>query len=395
MNRLNQTNCFSINFVFWKLLGVYPGEYAKHAYYVITKTILTIFVLFYSPVVTINFMYLPKQMDIVIEEIIFYVTEVTVTAKVISFILLKGKLCEILELLDDDLFQPKNNYEKNTITNAMNLTRRIWKINAITSYVSHLTHVLTPLAVHLFLDTKLVLPLCSYSFLSDETRERYIYLCYFYQVFGMHLQMTSNVNIDSFIWGVLVLIRGQLEIIDQKLEAVADTDEEQTNAEKNAKATENLNGCIDHYERVQRLTKCFQDLFSIGLFLQFSLASLVVCVCLYRFTLPAVWQYYIFLFTYMCVMIVQILVPCWFGTQVMSTSTSLAFAAYRCAWTTRSKMFKLNLTLFIERMQQPITIIAGKMFFLSLTTFGSIMNTAYSFFTLLRNVQSREIELSN
>ncbi|XP_063548840.1 odorant receptor 4-like isoform X2 [Cydia strobilella] len=105
---------------------------------------------------------------------------------------------------------------------------------------------------------------------------------------------------------------------------------------------------------------------------------------------PAPWQYFIFLGSYMFIMILQILVPCWFGTRIQDKSQQLSQAVYDCDWTAKSRYFKSSLRLFVERANKPVSITAGKMFPLSLTTFTSIMNSSYSFFTLLRHMQSRQ-----
>ncbi|VVC91016.1 unnamed protein product [Leptidea sinapis] len=83
-----------------------------------------------------------------------------------------------------------------------------------------------------------------------------------------------------------------------------------------------------------------EEVFSVSLFAQFSVAAGVICVCLFRFTL--------------------------------------------------SRRFKGSLRLFVERANRPLSITGWKMFPLSLNTFSSIMNSSYSFFTLLRHMQSRQ-----
>lgn len=114
---------------------------------------------------------------------------------------------------------------------------------------------------------------------------------------------------------------------------------------------------------------------------------------------PAPVQYYFFLATYMAMMIIQILVPCWFGTRIMNTvslhynehhnihkkssqfqsnkktsfqSNLLSIAVYNCDWTPRTRQFKSNLRLFVERANRPLSITGAKMFPLSLVTFTSV-----------------------
>ncbi|CAB3239814.1 unnamed protein product [Arctia plantaginis] len=79
--------------------------------------------------------------------------------------------------------------------------------------------------------------------------------------------------------------------------------------------------------------------------------------------------------------------PGYLGTQLVHESQELIFAAYDSEWIPRSEPFKRSLRLFMERSKTPIMITGLKMFSLSLTTFTSIMKTAYSLFALIRNFQ--------
>ncbi|KOB67927.1 Odorant receptor [Operophtera brumata] len=85
------------------------------------------------------------------------------------------------------------------------------------------------------------------------------------------------------------------------------------------------------------------------------MASCIICFCLFRFTL----------------------------------SRLLSAAIYNCDWIPRTRQFKSSLRLFVERANKPLSITGGKMFPISLETFTSVMNSAYSFFTLLCHMQSR------
>ncbi|XP_072938115.1 odorant receptor 67c-like [Epargyreus clarus] len=212
----------------------------------------------------------------------------------------------------------------------------------------------------------------------------------------MHFIMLYDVNIDTFILGLMVFIIAQLEILKEKLTNITPhfNDEAKQSVNINKPQRDEmfllkLNKAVIHYHEVTKFCCLVEEVFSISLFAQFGMASGIICICLFRFTMPAPWQYYIFLATYITVMVVQIMVPSWFGTRIMEKSCALSHAIYSCDWTPRSKEFKSSMRLFVERANRPLSITGWKMFPLSLTTFTSIMNSAYSFYTLLRHMQSR------
>ncbi|KAH9641620.1 hypothetical protein HF086_009223 [Spodoptera exigua] len=193
----------------------------------------------------------------------------------------------------------------------------------------------------------------------------------------------------------MVLAIAQLDILDVNLRKVTaenkieDTDGEMSRSpiHRDKEDVMKMNQCIIHFIQVCRFCELVKDVFSATLFVQFGAASCIICVCLLRFTMPAPMGYNIFLATYMTVMILQIMAPCWLGTRIMVKSQLLTFSVYNCDWTTRSRQFKSNMRFFVDRANKPLSITGGKMFILSLDTFTSIINSAYSFFTLLQHFQ--------
>ncbi|XP_047528194.1 odorant receptor 43a-like [Vanessa atalanta] len=386
MPLVKQTDCFIRNMKYWKFLGIYPLEIKWKFYNWYSKIFVFAFIILYDGLSTLNFYFLERNLDHFIEEMIFYFTELAVMSKVLTFMIMREKIEEILKTLDSETFQSINETETVFIKNAMKFNVKYWKIVALVSYFSNFVHVSSPFIAHLFLPVPLVLPVSSYSFLSENFTETFIYPVYFYQSIGIHMNMLYNVNIDTFFLGLMILVIAQLEILEQKLMTVTNKHDSNYSISLNT----HLNKSIIHFDEVAKFCDLIENVFSITLFVQFSMASCIICVCLFRFTLPSPFQYYMFLATYMFVMMIQIMVPCWFGTRIITKSRLLSEAIYICDWTPRCRRFKSSIRVFVERANRPLSITGWKMFPLSLSTFTSIMNSAYSFFTLLRYMQTRE-----
>ncbi|XP_045528010.1 odorant receptor 7a-like isoform X3 [Pieris brassicae] len=107
-------------------------------------------------------------------------------------------------------------------------------------------------------------------------------------------------------------------------------------------------------------------------------------------TFGALMSMLLYMSPYAFVMILQIFVPAYLGTQLRYRSQDLVNAAYCSEWIARSESFKRSLKLFMLRANTPIVFSGCGLFPLTLDTFTSIMKTAYSFFTVVRNVQSAE-----
>ncbi|XP_022117337.2 odorant receptor 46a-like [Pieris rapae] len=384
-------HCFQINEKFWNILGIHPKPNNKlHLIY--SAVFVIFFIIIYDFLFSINFYFMPNQLDLFIEELILYFTTIGVVSKVLTFVCMRAKITQLLSILKSDLFQPENEEEYHILCEANKFNITYWRIVAVVSFTSNITHVTSPLLLHLIFGAPLSPPVCSYSFIPENTTHTLIYPIYFYQSIGIHFHMLNNVNIDTFILGLMILVMAQLDILAVKLKNVTNMpsainhDRSQcTDAEGNLILK--LNSSLERYNDVAKFCELTEEVFSVSLFVQFSIASAVICVCLFRFTLPSTWQYYIFLGTYIFIMIIQILVPSWFGTRIMDKSCFLSHAIYSSDWTHQSRAYKRNMRIFVERASRPLSITGLRMFPMSLSTFTSIMNSAYSFFTLLRNME--------
>nr|ALM26245.1 odorant receptor 62 [Athetis dissimilis] len=391
-----QIDCFKIHLTILRILGVWPEENPSLCYIYLSGIFVFIFTVLYVVIYTMNFYFLPQQLEIFAEELIFYFTNVGALSKALAFIFLRDKVKKMLDMLESEVFQSDNPEELKLIEKAKEKSMFYWKITAGLSVSANTVNVFLPFVVHLIFDVKLEFPVCRYSFIPEQYEAIFLYPAYLYQSIGITSHMLYNVNIDTFLLGVMFLAMAQLDILDRKLRKVTDVCVN-VNAPPGSvdRAIDDQNAvleiikCIKHYDAVSVYCKLIQDAFSEILFVLFSSGSCKICMCLFRFTMPAETQYFVFLTLYIVVMTLQVMVPCWFGSRLMEKSSQITFAVYDCDWTPRCRRFKSNLRLLVERANKPIIIKGGKMFLLSLATFTAIMNSSYSFFTLLRHMQSR------
>nr|QNS36203.1 olfactory receptor 8b [Mythimna separata] len=388
---LHQKDCFKIHMKFWRFLAIWPSDHDNLSYSYYSKAFIMTFVFVYFVFFSINFYFLPRRLDIFIDNLMFYFTDCSVLSKVLTFLFMRKKIIAILDVLESEMFQPDDFEGRAIIAKAKKFNKIYWKAVAFVSITSNCTHTMAPLMLHFGKEMELIFPVCSYAFFSESFRHMFIYPIYFYQSVGITFHMLYNLNVDTFFLGLLVSIIAQLEILDVNLRKVTDKntvdDEDRATIDKSKESVMKINKCILHFDEVGKFCDLVEDVFSATLFVQFGMASCIICVCLMRFTMPAPMSYFVFLGTYMCVMILQILVPCYYGTRITDKSSLLAFSIYNCDWTPGSRQFKSNMRIFVERANKPLSITGGKMFCLSLPAFTSIMNSAYSFFTLLQQMK--------
>lgn len=73
-------------------------------------------------------------------------------------------------------------------------------------------------------------------------------------------------------------------------------------------------------------------------------------------------------------MIIEIFVPCFFGSVVMEKSRKLTYDAFNSNWMAHGPLFRKSLSILVERTFRPVATFAGGLFLLQLPVFLSVSN---------------------
>lgn len=93
------------------------------------------------------------------------------------------------------------------------------------------------------------------------------------------------------------------------------------------------------------------------------------------------------LVTYMVPMVMEILIPCFFGNEVTIYSSQLSTNVFHSEWFDESPEFKNGVKMLIENNKNPIKVIAaGGLFHVNLAAFLRICNSAYSMYAVLQRI---------
>ncbi|PZC85616.1 hypothetical protein B5X24_HaOG200987 [Helicoverpa armigera] len=264
---LRQIDCFIINMKFLKYLAVWPGEDSTPRYKYYSTAFITIYIFVYMTLFTINFPFLPKQLDVFIEDMLFYFTDCAVVSKTLTIVFMREKIYDLFDMLESDIFQPDDAEGLAIIEKAKKFIKLYWNIFTSVSFISSAAH-LSPIIVHFIIGTELELPVCSYRFLSENFRQMFVIPLYLYQGSGAMFHMMYNVSIDTFFAGLMVLTIAQLDVLDKKLRRVTDKDEHKDangetsgqNKDKRREAVRKINQCIIHYEEINKVSNIDYDL---------------------------------------------------------------------------------------------------------------------------------------
>ncbi|CRK88695.1 CLUMA_CG002371, isoform A [Clunio marinus] len=97
---------------------------------------------------------------------------------------------------------------------------------------------------------------------------------------------------------------------------------------------------------------------------------------------------FIFMFTYMVPMILEIFLPCYYGNEILLASQKLSTSLFHSDWIQEDKKFKTAMKMILENTKNPIKIAAAQgVFPVNLVTFLRIMNSAFSVYAVLQSIK--------
>ncbi|XP_039755493.1 uncharacterized protein LOC120630353 [Pararge aegeria] len=376
----------------WRLLGLWPGKNPSRFYRCYTIVFLFSTMVIYDTALAINLFCTPLKIELLIQEVTFLFNVISITTKILMVIVWRKRILKLLKILDDEMFQGKDDATQNILAEGTNSYILYRNILMVVGHFAYSFNSVIPIIANQLIPSYVIkFPTSNYYFFKEETKKDYFAIIFGYQAFGIYGLMMSDISVDTFINGCLFFGISQIKVLNYKLRNLK-CDESLTlsrNLKEHVQIMK-LNECLRHYDRILKYCSEFQIIINFTLFIQYAMGAMIICVLLCGLLLPLTSEEYTFMVTYLSAMVLQIFVPGWLGTQISYESQELVFAAYNSDWIPRTERFKRSIKIFVERANTPIVMVGLKMFPLSLETFVSIMKTAYSFMTLVRNVQDRE-----
>ncbi|EFN60771.1 Odorant receptor Or2, partial [Camponotus floridanus] len=114
--------------------------------------------------------------------------------------------------------------------------------------------------------------------------------------------------------------------------------------------------------------------FTTMMFIQFSIISLVLCMSVYKLsTITSLFTLnFAHKFSYLCSMLVQIFLYCWFGNEVILKSIDVSTAIYEMDFTKLRVRVMKDLMIIMMRASKPVKISTGYIVTLSTESFMSV-----------------------
>nr|UVB79131.1 odorant receptor 37 [Heortia vitessoides] len=219
------------------------------------------------------------------------------------------------------------------------------------------------------------------------------------ELFGFSLAITelavtvsmesyATVIMDSTVIFCYRQTQTQLQLLKCHLEILVNVKEESGNLNNkykdNEKIQKRLENCVRHYRKILWFAREVEDLFSQPITLQFLIQSWVICMTVYKLsgmTLGS--SEFISTLSYLSIILLQIYLYCYFGTQLKVESEFVAQSVYIGRWLETSPRFRRQLLILMACVSKPIVPCASKIVPISLKTFIAVLKGSYSLFTIL------------
>ncbi|XP_034475994.1 odorant receptor 46a [Drosophila innubila] len=302
----------------------------------------------------------------------------------------------MFKLLNIRLRQQEHEYLRNEMHSGDLLARSPREFCALKDAAKESTNirncycVMSILAATLILVTQLFsdsgsLPITMYEPCNLSTFSCY-YGLYVYQVVTVFPTCLLNIAFDSMAQGLLNFVRAQLIVLSMRL---ANLGAAQTPRDDHRIALE-LRDCCIYFRRIERLRDLMDGFIKVPYSVQLICSILVLVSNFYAMsTNSGETLFMIKMGTYQFDMLLQIFMICYAANEVTHQSSLLTHALYKSDWITWNKSNRKMCLLMMLRFNSPLivrTIDHTTSF--SLPTFASIVNCSYSYFALLKRVNS-------
>ncbi|CAH1367430.1 unnamed protein product [Tenebrio molitor] len=287
-------------------------------------------------------------------------------------------LKQLMAVLHETVFNPENTRQRILIQTSMNVWKVVYIVFSFCTCGATFLLSIHPILDGSFRDGRL--PFSAwYPF---ETQKTPIYqIVYVYQVLSIVYLVGVIYNVDTFIALLNAFVGVQCNILCDKLRNLQDTE--------SSAARKELIGCIQLHKEILTFTEKSNRFNERIIFSQFFSSALSTGLTLFQLSVVQRFSgHFYFTIMFESSVFTQIFMYCWFGNEVEIKSNNIPYAAFEADWVNADLGFKKDLLFLIVKSQRPIKVSAMNLFYLNLNTLMTILRSSWSYYVLLRQVDS-------
>ncbi|XP_025266018.1 uncharacterized protein LOC105249981 [Camponotus floridanus] len=206
-------------------------------------------------------------------------------------------------------------------------------------------------------------------------------IAYVHQSISLTAGSVLQIACDSLICGLLMHICSQIEIFECHLRKIVNN-------------SHFLRECIMQHTCISKFAFMVNKKFRSIITVQFVVSMLVVCFNLYQMTQMTINAKSIQIMLYMCCMLTQISIYCWYGNEVKLKSQQLIYNVFEMEWLTLDHNVQKSLLIIMTRSMIPIEFTSAYVISMNLESFVTLLKTSYSAYNILQQMQNCTFTLS-
>ncbi|XP_034478691.1 odorant receptor 49b [Drosophila innubila] len=144
--------------------------------------------------------------------------------------------------------------------------------------------------------------------------------------------------------------------------------------------------CIIYHQRIIDYIQTVNKLTTYIFLIEFLAFGALLCALLFMLMLVDSTAHVAIVGAYINMILAQILALYWYANELREQNLAIATAAYETEWFTFDIPVRKNIILMILRAQRPASILLGNIRPITLELFQNLLNTTYTFFTVLKRI---------
>ncbi|XP_044270011.1 odorant receptor Or1-like [Tribolium madens] len=377
LKEFDWTTTISTNLFMLKCVGLWPeAEFYKANIYTCYAIFNAIFIIGghnLSQLILIYFVY--SDLEALANTVFVLTTNIMAAAKMYFFVRNLKMIKQMLAVLSSPEFLPKSGAQLDLVQPSLSL----WKLSYTVFSVIVAMNVFLWSIAPCFNEEQRFPFVAWYPFQTNSMLNYCI--VYLYQVVCIWVITIANLNMDTMTMALMVYIGTQCDILCDNLKNLCGSSDY---------FNTQLINCVKHHKKIVNYAKESNNIFNMIILGQFATSTMVLALTMFQLSLvnplsgiAAIHLNYILGIT------TEILLYCYYGNEVEVKSNRISYSIYKSDWYQQPVTIRRIILILCERCKRPIKITAINLFALSLSTFMTIIRSAYSYFALLYNVNNR------
>ncbi|KAL9875446.1 odorant receptor 30a [Glossina fuscipes] len=283
------------------------------------------------------------------------------------------KFMDKIRLLYIELTDSEDNVIRALVRDTTTAAKYIAKMNLLMGFCSCVGFVTYPIFT-----TSRVLPFGMYVPGIDKHESPFYEIFFVLQVIITPMGCCMYIPFTNIVVAFILFAILMCKVMQHKLKQLHDV--------KDEKAREVIIWCIKYQLQLINYVKTINELTTYTYLVEFLAFGAMLCAMLFLLIIVDTVGQMVIIGIYIFMIFSQSVIMYYYANELYDQSLFVAEAAYNSDWFHFNVMTQKILHLLILRAQKPCAILVGNIYPMNLEMLQSLLNTTYSYFTLLKRL---------